>query len=131
MIFLVDVSVPETPHDLVQPVQADHSPIMQSSGQGTSLHFMVSMRGGHALPPYLGSVLGTRVRVLVPLAPQVAEQLPNLVQMEATQSIGHGRKLQALCAFMYGHALPPFSAFFVMGLVRVCEPVPQDFVHVE
>jgi hypothetical protein len=115
------------PHDLVQ---VDQAPKVASKTQSTAhawaLQLRVSAECGHALPPYVGSVV-ERLRFCEPV-PHDLVQVDQAPKVGTTQSTGHAWALHARVSAECGHALPPYMGSVVERL-RFCEPPPHDLVQ--
>jgi hypothetical protein len=88
MISRVRVWVPP-PQLTVQDPKEPHPPTTQSTGHGEVEHDCVSLKAGHAAPPFALLTMMTRVRVWVP-PPQLTVQDANELQSPTAQFTGHG-----------------------------------------
>jgi len=102
--------------------------IAQLTLQPCVLHFWLSESFGHAVPPLAALVLTVRLRVCVPL-PQDFVHMPHLPQLFTAQLTLQLCVLHFLLSESFGHAVPPCTAFVLIVRLRVCVPLPQDFVH--
>jgi hypothetical protein len=97
----------------------------QSTGHGDVLHRCTSTVPLQAAPPLAAGVSTVRVRFQKP-PPQVALHDENAVQLDMTQSCGHGWVLHGWNAVSAGHAMPPFLGVVMIVRVRFVAPnAPQ------
>lgn len=89
---------------------------------------MVSVRCAHAAPPCDDGVSMVRERVLVPMAHETVHVVQE-TQLPTMQLTGHDAVPQGRVSVSAGHAAPPFCTCVKIERVRLCTPVPQDFVH--
>jgi hypothetical protein len=88
MISRVRVWVPP-PQLTVQDPKEPQPPTAQSTGQAVVEHDCVSLKAGHAAPPFALLTMISRVRVWVP-PPHVTVHDPNELQSPTAQFTGHG-----------------------------------------
>ena len=82
------------PQLTVQGLHLVHWVLTQSTGQVVTAHSCTALTAGHAVPPWLASVVIERVRICVP-PPHVLLQMLQRSHSETAQSTGHGRSLQS------------------------------------
>ena len=103
----------------------------QCTGHGPSVHRSVSMSCVlHAMPPYDGLRAMFRVRSRAP-APHEVEHTDHDDHVAIWQSMGQACALHARCAVGGTQGAPPCVASVKIDLLRLCAPLPQDFVHVD
>mmetsp|Transcript_101632 Transcript_101632/g.322814 ORF Transcript_101632/g.322814 Transcript_101632/m.322814 type:complete len:325 (-) Transcript_101632:143-1117(-) len=114
------------PHAALHAPQDFHSSHLQSMGQESVLHSMVSFKGpAHAFPPPTASDLIRRVLVALP-KPQVFEHSPHLPQGPHLQATGQSPDMHSRVSFAGPmQHLPPCMAFLVTFLKRMIWPPPQ------
>jgi hypothetical protein len=106
-----------------------------SLGHAPVLHACSPVCAGHALPPNRAAMSAGRVRVRVPPAPHVAEQVPNADQSPTTQSTGQAWALHTRSSSFAGHRACTASARASSAFAAVARlfwrPPPHDFVHAD
>jgi hypothetical protein len=115
---------------------ADHDLMMQLLAHGfpDGMHFLVSFRASHWLPPLEGCTTICRSRsccpYLVVLVVHLRSQLDQSPQLESEQFTEHCGTVQGFVPVKGGHFSPTFGAFKYF-LVRVIFPAdnPQDMEH--
>ena len=92
------------------------------------MHVCVSAECGQATPPAVGCTF-VRLRFCEPV-PHDLVQVDQAIQDPTPQSAAHTWVLHARVSAECGHAAPPLEGSTVARL-RLCEPVPHDFEHVD
>mmetsp|Transcript_131688 Transcript_131688/g.357572 ORF Transcript_131688/g.357572 Transcript_131688/m.357572 type:complete len:248 (-) Transcript_131688:790-1533(-) len=102
----------------------------QSTAQGEVWHASCSLPAPvHGAPPNWLSTRFVRFRARV-APPQVAVQLPQLLQSVHSQGTGHGSSLQALSSRPRpSHCLPSCAACTLTFRVRLAVPLPHGLEH--
>lgn len=111
-------------------VQSPQSDTTQSTGQAWSLHCWVSVKLGHATPPWFALVSTLRDRVRKP-PPHDFEHVPYSEKLLTTQCTGQcGLFGQSRVCCNAGQAAPPCAAAISTERDRVSEPPsPHDTEH--
>ena len=89
------------PHDLVQTLQAPKLDTLQSMGQASVLHVLMTVVGGQVLPPFSGSRRMVRVPVIEPV-PHGLSHVPQ-VSSSASQSTGQASEVHCSVSDNAGH----------------------------
>jgi hypothetical protein len=118
------------------PQTALHSPnapqfdISQCIGQGCVLHGIVSERWVQVFPLWFGACVMLRERVFAPV-PHLLLHSPKLPHVESSQWIGQSCTWHPFVSDRSGHMEPPWSACVTTERVRLCEPSPHEWLHVD
>ena len=90
------------PQVRVQPVHALQGEVSQWIGQWPSVHICTAEVGGHAAPPWSGSVVMLRPRLCVP-TPHVTVHALQSFHGDTAQSSGHGASEHTRTSARSGH----------------------------
>ena len=95
------------PHGASHGVHAVQLPVTHATGHGLTLHFLLSVRAGHFLPPAPGAETTARARSFVP-GPQAAEHGVQDDHMETSQLVAHTFFEHERDSVRMSQSLPPF-----------------------